>query len=139
MNERCRSSEVLTMNPATPTLTPAITTLKARATSDYDGDATGAGKHNVNSFENLPAPDNAWPFWGLRMGMSKDNFWTSANKLAKTLYPGSQVGTMRVLTMDSAVFGLVPLGCGWHDARFDHGFCRVRVSPVGLWLARCAF
>jgi hypothetical protein len=38
-------------------------------------------------------------------------------------------------------------GCGWTEfrnfgscvARFHHGFCRVIASPVGLWLARCAF
>lgn len=73
---------------------PTIT--NARATNDYDGDATGKGKHTVNSFENLPAPDNAWPFWGTRMGMSKDNFWTSDKNVytnsSTIMYGGSQVG-----------------------------------------------
>ena len=49
---------------------PSIT--NARATTDYDGEAKG---HTVDSFRNFAAPDNAWPFWGTRMGVSKDNFW----------------------------------------------------------------
>ena len=65
---------------------PRIT--QARATNDYDGE-TGS-KHGVNGYHNFAAPDQAWPFWGTRMGVSKDNFWTEYNDLSQTMYPNSQ-------------------------------------------------
>ena len=66
---------------------------QARATNDYDGENPNG--HTVNSFHNFVAPDNAWPFWGTRMGISKDNFWSSYVNLTALNFStpaGSQQG-----------------------------------------------
>jgi hypothetical protein len=115
---------------------PTIT--NARATNDYDGDATKAGKHNVNSFENLPAPDNAWPFWGLRMGMSKDCFWTSARNVSinatNVLYQGSQVGhDAEAHAMVALLTGVVGIG-DWQDGMTNSTLMRRIARSDGILL-----
>lgn len=115
---------------------PTIT--NARATNDYDGDATKKGKHTVNSFENLPAPDNAWPFWGTRMGMSKDNFWTSARQVhinsTATLYEGSQVGhDAEAHAMVALLTGVVGIG-DWQGGMTNRTLLRRMARSDGVLL-----
>lgn len=92
---------------------PAIT--NARATNDYDGETPNP---TVDGYHNYVAPDNSWPFWGTRMGISKDNFWTEYKNLSSLGYvpSGDQAGHNAELhAVASVLTGIVGIG-DWQHA-----------------------
>ena len=87
---------------------PTIT--NARATTDYDGEQPAEG---INHFHNYDAADNAWPFWGTRMGVSKDNFWTAYNNLTTVGWANGLPSSLPFMKVFSAF--LLPF----------HGVCKL--------------
>jgi hypothetical protein len=89
---------------------PTIT--NARATNDYDGETQNP---TIDGFHNFVAPDNAWPFWGTRMGVSKDNFWTEFTNLTALNFSGTRTGSLtghdaEVHAVAAALTGIVGIG-----------------------------
>ena len=113
---------------------PTIT--NARATTDYDGEQDAEG---INHFHNYDAADNAWPFWGTRMGVSKDNFWTAYKNLStvgnySSMTRFSQIGhNAEVHAVSALLTGVVGLG-DWHDGMTNGTLVRRLARADGVLL-----